>query len=191
MATRADMTPAGKRILDAAGGLFYREGINAVGVALVADTAGVTKKTLYDRFGSKDELVVHYLQRRHDDWWAYLDERLAAAAPPRTLVLIDAYVSHPGLEAARGCAFINAAAELPPGHAGWEVIRAHKRAVRTRLAELIAQDAPQADAEDLAEHVFLLIEGAIAHTGIDGGDGRVQKARDLAARLLREDARAG
>ncbi|KIH96531.1 transcriptional regulator [Streptomonospora alba] len=188
MQTRADMTPAGRRILDAAGGLFYREGINAVGVALVSDTAGVTKKTLYDRFGSKDELVVHYLRRRHENWWAHLDERLAAAAAPRTLALMDAYLSHPELDVARGCAFINAAAELPPGHAGWRVIREHKEAVRARLAELIAEDAPGADAGDLAEHVFLLLEGAIAHRGIDGGDARVHKAHDLVARLLREAA---
>ncbi|GAA4935418.1 TetR/AcrR family transcriptional regulator [Streptomonospora halophila] len=188
MATAADTTPAGRRILDAAGSLFYRDGINAVGVALVADTAGVTKKTLYDRFGSKDELVVRYLRRRHEDWWAHLEERLAAAPAPRTPALMDAYLSHPRLEVERGCAFINAAAELPPGHAGWDVIREHKRAVRTRLADLIAEDAPGADAEDLAEHVFLLLEGAIAHCGIDGGEARMRTARDLATRLLRQSA---
>ncbi|GAA4910243.1 TetR/AcrR family transcriptional regulator [Streptomonospora salina] len=191
METRADTTPAGRRILDAAGGLFYREGINAVGVALVSDTAGVTKKTLYDRFGSKDELVVHYLRRRHENWWAHLDERLDAAPPPRTLALMDAYLSHPELEVGRGCAFINAAAELPAGHAGWKTIREHKEAVRARIAELIAEDAPGADAEDLAEHVFLLLEGAIAHRGIDEGELRVRTARDLAARLLADAAPPG
>ncbi|MDT0301839.1 TetR/AcrR family transcriptional regulator [Streptomonospora wellingtoniae] len=188
MATPADTTPAGQRILDAAGGLFYRDGINAVGVALVADTAGVTKKTLYDRFGSKDELVVRYLRRRHEDWWAYLEEGLAAAASPRTLALVDAYIWHPRLDVERGCAFINAAAELPPGHAGRAVIREHKRSVRARLADLIAEDAPGADADDLAEHVFLLLEGAIAHCGIDGGEARMRTVRDLTARLLHPSA---
>ncbi|QBI56548.1 HTH-type transcriptional regulator BetI [Streptomonospora litoralis] len=185
------MTPAGRRILDAAGGLFYREGINAVGVALVADTAGVTKKTLYDRFGSKDELVVHYLRRRHESWWAYLEERLAEAPPPRTLTLVDAYIAHPRLEAGRGCAFLNAAAELPPDHAGWSVIREHKRAVRARLAELIRADVPRADAEDLAEHVFLLLEGAISHTAVDEGGTRMQRVRALTSRLLQEGAKGG
>jgi AcrR family transcriptional regulator len=52
------MTPAGQRVLDVASRLFYRGGINAVGVALIAETAGVTKKTLYDCFGSKQKLVV-------------------------------------------------------------------------------------------------------------------------------------
>jgi len=182
------MTPAGRRILDAAGGLFYGEGINAVGVALVAGTANVTKKTLYDRFGSKDELVAHYLRQRHEHWWAYLEERLSEEPPPHTLALVDAYFSHPGLDSARGCAFLNAAAELPAGHAGWVVIREHKRAVRSRLAELVAEDAPHADAEDVAEHVFLLIEGAIAHTSIDGSGARMERARDLSARLLRRQA---
>ncbi|WP_461000342.1 TetR/AcrR family transcriptional regulator [Streptomonospora sediminis] len=191
MLERAEMAPAGQRILDAAGGLFYRQGINAVGVALIADTAGVTKKTLYDRFGSKDELVAQYLRQRHATWWAHLEERLAAAPPPRALALIDAYLSHPALEVTRGCAFINAAAELPPDHAGWLVIREHKRAVRARLAELIGADTPNADADELAEHVFLLLEGAISHIGIDEGDTRVQRARALAAGLLSESAEEG
>ncbi len=66
------LTPAGERLLDAASELFYRRGIRAVGVDLVAETAGTTKKTLYDRFGSKDELVALYLRRRARRWQAFL-----------------------------------------------------------------------------------------------------------------------
>ncbi len=66
------LTPAGERLLDAASELFYRRGIRAVGVDLVAETAGTTKKTLYDRFGSKDELVALYLRRRARRWQSFL-----------------------------------------------------------------------------------------------------------------------
>ena len=62
------LTPAGERLLEAASTLFYRRGIRAVGVDLIAETAGTTKKTLYDRFGSKDELVARYLRRRSQTW---------------------------------------------------------------------------------------------------------------------------
>jgi AcrR family transcriptional regulator len=65
---KSTLTPAAERILDVAGRLFYANGIHAVGVELIAGQAGVTKKTLYDRFGSKDELVTRYLRRRHERW---------------------------------------------------------------------------------------------------------------------------
>nr|WP_179534398.1 TetR/AcrR family transcriptional regulator [Actinopolyspora biskrensis] len=178
------MTPAGQRVLDVASRLFYSDGINAVGVALVAETAGVTKKTLYDCFGSKRKLVVDYLRHRHEIWWSHLEQRLSGAVPPRTLTLVEAYLTHPDLHVNRGCAFLNAAAELPADHPGLDVIREHKKAVRTRLAELVAEDAPAVDSESVAEHIFLLIEGAIAHIGIDDHDNRAQQARQLAAALL-------
>jgi AcrR family transcriptional regulator len=56
------LTPAARRILDAAAGLFYAQGIHAVGVEAIAAAAHVTKKTLYDRFGSKEALIAAYLE---------------------------------------------------------------------------------------------------------------------------------
>lgn len=186
------LTPAGERVLSAATELFYREGLNAVGVAAVAEAAGVTKKTLYACFGSKTELTVAYLRRRHDVWWAYLEERLAAAGRPRALTVFDAYVDHPKLGSDRGCAFLNAAAELPADHPGLDVIRRHKAAVRAKFAELIREDAPDADdPEKLAEQLFLLVEGAVAHTGIDGDAHRVTLARGIAEILMRDPRTAG
>ena len=84
-------TVAGERVLDAASDLFYRHGIRAVGVDLVAEVAGTTKKTLYDRFGSKDELVARYLRRRALRWEAFLSARLReSAGPDRALAVFDA-----------------------------------------------------------------------------------------------------
>src|SRR4051794_29516551 len=68
LAPLPSMTEAGARLLDAASDLFYRRGVRAVGVDLIAETAGTTKKTLYDRFGSKDALVALYLLRRAHRW---------------------------------------------------------------------------------------------------------------------------
>jgi AcrR family transcriptional regulator len=181
------LTPAGERVLGAATDLFYRDGITAVGVAAIAEAAGVTKKTLYACFGSKTDLTVAYLRRRHDMWWAYLEERLAEAKAPRTLVVFDAYLSHPGLGSDRGCAFLNAAAELHVDHPGFDVIRRHKAATRAKLAELIREDAPHAsDPDRLAEQIFLLLEGAVAHVGVDGDPHRVGLAREIAEALLSE-----
>ncbi|WP_414944350.1 TetR/AcrR family transcriptional regulator [Amycolatopsis sp. cmx-11-32] len=181
------LTPAGERVLSAASTLFYRDGLTAVGVAAIAEAAGVTKKTLYACFGSKTDLTVAYLRSRHDVWWAYLEQRLAEADAPRALTVFDAYVEHPKLGSDRGCAFLNAAAELPAGHPGLDVIRRHKAAVRAKFTELLREDVPgAADPERLAEQLFLLLEGAVAHTGIDGDAHRVTLAREIAEILLRD-----
>ena len=141
-------TPAGRVLLERASELFYDEGITAVGVAGIADAAGVTKKTLYDCFGSKAALVTAYLQRRHDQWWSYLQERLAE--DPSVMTLFDTYLAHPWLHTERGCAYQRAAAELPDDHPGRAVIRMHKEAVRSEIGRLVGDD-------ELADHLFLLL----------------------------------
>src|SRR5687768_15962787 len=108
-------TPAGERILATASALFYERGIRAVGVDLIADAAGTTKKTLYDRFGSKDELVAAQLSRRAGRCVACLACRLeceaAAPGPRRVLAVLDALE-----ERLRGqdrlCAFGNTHSEI-------------------------------------------------------------------------------
>lgn len=178
-----DLTPAARRILDAAAELFYLHGIHAVGVDTIAATSGVTKRTLYDRFGSKDVLVATYLRARHVAWWARLDERLEVAPEPRALAVFDAYAEDaPSVE--RGCAFLNAAGELPADHPAHAVIRAHKHAVRARLEELVRADRPELDAPVTADHLFLLLEGGVAQRGIDGDARLMRSAREAAARLL-------
>ncbi|SKB09879.1 TetR/AcrR family transcriptional regulator [Aeromicrobium choanae] len=179
-----DLTPGARRILDASADLFYRQGIHAVGVDAIAAASGVTKRTLYDRFGSKDALVAAYLQARHAAWWDRLEQRLAGAAAPRVLAVFDAYaLDAPAID--RGCGFLNAAGELPAGHPGHAVIRAHKTAVRSKLEELLRADGPDApDAAALADHLFLLLEGGVAQRGIDGDGRMLAVARDIAERLV-------
>ena len=93
-AVRNPDTPAGLRILDTASALFYERGIRAVGVDLIAEEAGTTKKTLYDRFGSKDELVAAYLSRRAARWVEFLTDHLDRHAPEpgarRVVAVVDA-----------------------------------------------------------------------------------------------------
>lgn len=178
------LTPAGTRVLDVAAALFYRDGINSVGVARVAEVAGVTKKTLYDCFGSKDALVTRYLRRRHQRWWDHLEQRLETAPAPRALVVFDAYFDHPWQDTERGCAFLNAAAELPPDHPALAVVRRHKELVRERLTELVAETTVD---PSLAETLFLALEGATAQLAL-ADPGHVAAARRLAVAHLGEPA---
>ncbi|GAA4192435.1 TetR/AcrR family transcriptional regulator [Microbacterium oryzae] len=184
--TQPAMTPGARRILDAATTLFYERGIHAVGVDAVAAGSGVTKRTLYDRFGSKDALVAAYLRRRDEEWWARWEKRLETAGAPRVLTVFEAYVED-AEPSGRGCAFLNAAAELSSADAGFAIIRDHKRRVRARIEELLGEDGVGEPAV-LAEHLFLLLEGGIAHQGVDGDSRRLQHARAIAADLLKAAA---
>jgi AcrR family transcriptional regulator len=128
-----------------------------VGVDLIAETAGTTKKTLYDGSARKDALVALYLLRRAHRWREYLLARLAAAEPdPRTQVLLvfDALEAWMGTQR-RGCAFVNAYAELGRGdHPAVPVIRAEKAWMRALF------DASPVDPE-VGGHLHLLYEGTL------------------------------
>lgn len=177
------LTPAGERLLAAAADLFYRRGIRAVGVDLVAETAGTTKKTLYDRFGSKDELVALYLRRRARQWQEFLVVRLdRPVGPERVLAVFDALAEWLR-DQDRGCAFVNAYAEVGGvGHPGEPVIRAEKAWMRKMFVELVDEAGLPGDV--LGPSLHLLHEGAIvAHTAGGRADA-VPTARAAAARLL-------
>jgi AcrR family transcriptional regulator len=168
-------TPAGERILATAGELFYERGIRGVGVDLIADQAGVTKKTLYDRFGSKDALVAAYLTRRHERWEAWFEERLAARgagrdeaglAPGAGRVLAALEIAGEWADAnTRGCAFVNAHAEIGgTAHPGNAVILADKQYMLGVFTGLL-RDAGHPEAERVGAQIHLVYEGAmVAHT---------------------------
>ncbi|MCP2264165.1 TetR/AcrR family transcriptional regulator [Promicromonospora thailandica] len=164
-------TVAGERILLTASELFYERGIRGVGVDLIADQAGVTKKTLYDRFGSKDALVAAYLTRRRERWVAWFGERLAArvdtgARPGADQVLAALEIAEEwAQDNTRGCAFVNAHAEIGAlEHPGNAVVLADKRHMLGVFTDLVRAGG-YADAEALGAQVHLLYEGAIiAHS---------------------------
>lgn len=181
------LTPGARRILEVASELFYRRGIHAVGVDTIAAESGVTKRTLYDRFGSKDHLVAEYLAARHRRWWEHLEELIAEAQAPRVLAMFDAYADEL-LPADRGCAFLNAAAELPAEHPAYRLVQEHKLAVRKRIESLLLEDlSGVAEVGEITDHLMLLLEGAVAHRGIDGSRRLARRARRIAAELVSGD----
>lgn len=183
------LTPAARRVLDAAAELFYARGLTAVGVELIAQRAGVTKKTLYDRFGSKDELITRYLRERDRRWRAWLTaevDRTARDGPPaeRILAMFDALGAWAVRESPRGCSFVNAAAELPdPSHPARAVIREQKRWLRQQLLDL-CQAAGYSDPEALADELLLVHEGANVLIGLGETRDPAATARRMAAAAL-------
>lgn len=181
-------TRANKRdqIVEAAQRCFYERGITATGVDTIAAAAGVSKRTLYNHFASKDDLVLAYIERREHRWRRVLEARLEAVADPidRILVYFDAYFDLPRDEDFRGCAFINAAAEIPDSDSqALESLRASKERVRREIGRLV-REASIPDPEAVAAALVLLLEGAIALFGVLHDRQGVKTAKDAARTLL-------
>jgi AcrR family transcriptional regulator len=173
--------PPRSRILAAAGDLFYRHGIRAVGVDAIAEAAGTNKMTLYRHFASKDELVAQYLRQaaeQADSCW----DSFKKAHPGDPLAQIRAWLAemadHLANADERGCALANAAVELPEkDHPARRVIEEFKLAQRGKLIEL-CRAAGLSEPDMLADELHLLLEGARVTSQSVGADG-------LDARLMR------
>ncbi|MCT9075066.1 TetR/AcrR family transcriptional regulator [Streptomyces fulvoviolaceus] len=176
---RITMTPGARRALTAASRLFYERGIHAVGVDLIAAEAGVTKKTLYDRFGSKEQIVVEYLADRDERWRAYVTERLEHAgsgAVERVLAVFDASKSWMDENSSKGCSMVNAHAEISdPAHPAYAIIAGQKE----WMLQLFTDLAPES-----ARTLMLLHEGALVAHGLRIFPDPIGHARDQAAELL-------
>lgn len=157
------MTPAGRRIVAAAEELFYNRGITAVGVDLIAERSGVTKRTLYNQFGSKDHLVATYLTGRDQRWRSLVRAAVDAGNTPAEAVTAPFEALRTWSETnTRGCAFINALAELPdPSHPAHR-IAANQKLWLLNLFKELATTAGCSHPATLATQLLVLHEGAVA-----------------------------
>jgi AcrR family transcriptional regulator len=183
--------PARDALIEAASRRFYADGLAGTGIDAITAEAGVAKKSLYNNFASKAELVTAYLDARHEEWMGLYRTRLERASSPkeRVLAVFDAYADHAHLgyeHGFRGCGLLNAAAELPAGDPGRTVVRRHKEQVETLLSEHVADLIPYSpeQAVSMARHLAFLLEGSMARAGLEGNDRCVQEARQIAATLI-------
>ncbi|WP_291413118.1 TetR/AcrR family transcriptional regulator [Actinophytocola sp.] len=159
--------------------LFYTRGIHAVGVDLIAEVAGTTKKTLYDRFGSKDALVALYLSTRFERWKAHVEAWLDGhgRGAVQALDALEAWLESNTF----GCAFVNANAEIGPDHPAVGVIRAEKEWMR-ELYERLAEEAGAPAA--VGAQLHLLHEGAIIGYAVAAQADALDNARAAARTML-------
>jgi AcrR family transcriptional regulator len=182
--------PARDALLEAAAKRFYAFGLTGTGIDAITAEAGVAKKSLYNNFASKAELVTAYLYARHEEWLRLYQARLEKATTPgdRVLAVFDAYADHADLayeHGFRGCGLLNAAAELPAGDPGRAVVRRHKEEVEAFLAEHLAElPALAGQAAPLARHLAFLLEGSMVRAGLESDDRCVLEARKIAASLI-------
>lgn len=192
--TSARRAPARERLLEAAAALFYADGMAATGIDAIIAEAGVAKKSLYNNFASKDELVLAYIEARHTEWLRLYERRAASARAPlaRVLAVFDAYADHAEagyVHGFRGCGLLNAAAELPVGHPGRLAVTRHKEQVEDIVAGHLAE-AGASDPRGAARHVAFLLEGSVSRAGLESDPAVLKQARSIAEVLLPDLARS-
>ena len=181
----AERLSARERLLAAADELFYEEGVHTVGIDRVIERAGVAKASLYNTFGSKDELIRAYLGGRHAARQERITRGLTRYDTPRAKLLgvfeLQAEVARaPGF---RGCAFLNASAESQAGSVV-EVVSDENRAWMRDLFTRLATDAGASDPVVLAAQLVLLYDGASAGVRMDHGPSAIDTARTVAELLV-------
>jgi AcrR family transcriptional regulator len=173
------------RILETADRLFYLQGIRAVGVDTIAAEIGISKRTLYNHFPSKDALISAYLTRR------FRPVRASDKAPAEQILgTFDALERRFASADFRGCPFVNAVAELGAAdQAVRKIAVAFKDSRRAWFFDLLTQ-LGVADADGLAIQLQLLVDGAIA-TDLVRNDASAARAAQDAARVLLRNAGIG
>jgi AcrR family transcriptional regulator len=176
---------ARERLLEAADDLFYRVGVQTVGIDRVIEQAGVAKASLYNTFGSKEALVEAYLEGRRVRIADRVMRHVSAYDAPRDRILavFDALAEMVQQPTYRGCAFALASAEAPSDGLVVHAAASYRSWVRTLFTDL-AREAGAADPELLARQLHLLYDGTSQAVRMDRNLSAALEARAVASVLL-------
>src|SRR5215471_14831462 len=167
-------SPARERILLTAHDLFYRDGIRGTGIDSVIELAQVTKVTFYRHFNSKNDLILAYLEYRHERWMSWFTAALQRHGGTLQ-ALVPTMAEWFRLPAYRGCAFINGVSEIAPALPQvTEITRGHKADMQKAIAALLP---PGRRRESLARSLALVVDGSIVQAQFCSDPERV--LRDL------------
>ncbi len=156
-----------ERLMDAAGALFYREGLHAITAERVAGEAGLTKPTIYNLFGSKDALVAETLERRGAQIRQHIARRAAAERAPEDKLMAVLLVHAEMLvsDGFHGCPLVIAAVQSPESALARELANGHKLWLQELLARF-ARGAGLKSPDVLASSLVLILEGAAAMSAV-------------------------
>jgi AcrR family transcriptional regulator len=178
-------TSVRERLLFTAAGLFYREGIRAVGIDRIIAESGTAKASFYRHFKSKEDLVLAYLYLRHDMWMRWFSSRLQRACEQRgrsferVAEVLGEWFVEPDF---RGCAFINVLAEGVPTGEVLSLVQSHKADLQDALLAL-ARELSHPSPLAAAEEALMIVEGAILRAQMTHESSVVTTARRLFRRL--------
>ena len=186
------MTHSSKRehLIETALRLFSKHGFHAVGIDSILKESGVAKRTLYNHFKSKDELILAVL-RFHDgrfrNFFMQSVERMVDNPKGRLLAVFDVAEKWFNQKSFYGCLFVGATNEYPEnGTAIRHVCKEFKRLILEYIEEL-AKEAEVEQPDELAQQILLLLEGAITMAQINNTSLSAKQAKN-AAHVLIENA---
>lgn len=183
------LAPARDRILKAAASLFQSLGIKAVSVDAIAEKAGLTKRSVYYHFRSKDDLITAWLEARDEPnlalfrrWFAEADGDLAEKVAA-VFNQLAASARHPRW---KGCGFLRTSVELVdrPGHPAVVAGRRHKKRVETWFAGMLQERMEESAAVELGRQIMLLLDGGFAVTLLHRDPSYLESAGAAAASLV-------
>jgi len=168
---------------------FHEHGITATGVEALSRAAGISKRTLYERFGSKEGLITAAYDALDLPVYRMFTEGIEAKTddPRRQLeaffAQLESIVRMPEF---RGCPFTNAASELSdPDHPAHKVVRRHKERIRRWLL-MRARAAGAANPEELSRRLMLVFAGVQSQALVERSPRPARDARRLAKALIDE-----
>jgi AcrR family transcriptional regulator len=176
---------ARERLLEAANELFYLEGVQSVGIDRVIEHAGVAKASLYNSFGSKEELVHAYLEGRHETIAARITAAVDAQSTPRAklLAVFDSQAKAQRRPDFRGCAFAAASAEAKPGGLVEQATSSYRGWLLGLFRDL-ATEAGARNPEVLGRQLHLLYDGAASAGKLDHDSSAIATAHAAAEVLI-------
>ncbi len=178
------------RILETASRLFYEQGYHVTGINQVIAEAGVAKASFYHHFSSKEELCIAYLDKRHQDWFSWLQQEVEQHEDDRERLLslftfLERWLPDSNF---RGCAFLNIASEFPSPESKVRLLVVnHKNALLSYIQQLVKNlnnSTEQYDIALLSDVIYLLFEGAINESQIYRSTHFIQATREAVKQLI-------
>ncbi len=183
---RLNMSDKKQELLECALKLFYQKGVNSVGINEILQVSGISKKTLYKHFDSKESLILEALKLRSEEYLQWINAIIPTGASEQEVVEalfsgLDLWFSgsNEALGDFKGCFFINVAYEYK-GNSG--EITEYCKAHQFRFRDLINSKLPT-DSTELLDSICLLVDGAINRAYVCDDNASAKHSLDIIKRL--------
>jgi len=168
---KSNSTPK-ERILETAYNLFYKQGYNTTGINQILDEAKVAKASLYQHFGSKEELGVEYIKKVREDWFLAFEIHLSKKKDSKQKILtaFDFLEINMKINDFRGCRFLNLLSDIDTTSTEMQnQILEHKTKLRNLFTTLIQQYTSENlkwEFPNAHDTIYLLFEAAIIESKV-------------------------
>lgn len=178
------------RIIRVASDLFYKQGYNSTGINQIIAEADIAIGSLYNHFSSKNDLLQAYLIKEEKDWFEGFENSIANIREPKEkiIVVIDYRKKLQQSSRFAGCHFIKIISEIGDGNTVVsDFVKKHKDKQKEMIRGIITEYCDKQQLEDsslMADHIFLLIEGAVVTSTISKKNDSFDQVKKMIKGLL-------